>query len=445
MTKAVMITGTHSGVGKTTISLGLMAALTRRGLSVAPYKVGPDYIDTSHHSAISNKPSRNLDTYIMGIEGVRKTFMKGQSSDISIIEGVMGLYDGMEATEIASSAHVAKTLGVPVVLIINVHGMSRSVAAVVKGYQMLDPDVNIKGLILNMVGSPRHRQLVEDGLKSAGLDIPVIGSFPSNKELSLPSRHLGLHMAHEHVPDYNKLADFVDANMDLETLLQISSIADFPIDMPADDINKHDVTIGVAMDAAFCFYYHDMLEELRNLCDKVILFSPLSDTLPDVDGLILGGGYPELFPVELSSSGAINDIRKAALDGMPIYAECGGLMYLGKYLEVEGKTYKMAGVLDAGSRMVGRLQALGYTSAKVISNNPLSSKGQIMRGHEFHYSVTECEHDVRFAYEMQRGKGIQDGKDGLITYNTLASYMHSHPGSTSMERFVNTCKDYSRQ
>jgi len=181
MTKAVMITGTHSGVGKTTISLGLMAALTRRGLSVAPYKVGPDYIDTSHHSAISNKPSRNLDTYIMGIEGVRKTFMKGQSSDISIIEGVMGLYDGMEATEIASSAHVAKTLGVPVVLIINVHGMSRSAAAVVKGYQMLDPDVNIKGLILNMVGSPRHRQLVEDGLKSAGLDIPVIGSFPSNE------------------------------------------------------------------------------------------------------------------------------------------------------------------------------------------------------------------------------------------------------------------------
>jgi len=445
MTKAVMIAGTHSGVGKTTISLGLMAALTRRGLSVAPYKVGPDYIDISHHSAISNKPSRNLDTYIMGVEGVRRAFMKGQGSDISIIEGVMGLYDGMEATEIASSAHVAKTLGVPVVLIINVHGMSRSTAAVVKGYQMLDPDVNIKGLILNMVGSPRHRQLVEDGLKSAGLDIPVIGSFPSNKELSLPSRHLGLHMAHEQVQDFNKLADFIDANTDIDTLLQISSIADWPIDMPATDINRHNVTIGVAMDAAFCFYYHDMLEELRSLCTEVILFSPLSDTLPDIDGLILGGGYPELFPDELSSSGAINDIKKAAQDGMPIYAECGGLMYLGKYLEVEGKTYKMAGVLDAGSRMVGRLQALGYTSAKVISNNPLSSKGQIMRGHEFHYSITECEHDVRFAYKMQKGKGIEDGKDGLMVYNTLAAYMHSHPGSTSMERFVNICKDYSRQ
>ena len=454
MTKAVMITGTHSGVGKTTVSLGLMAALTRRGMSVQPFKVGPDFIDPSHHTAISGNPSMNLDSYIMGTKGVCRTFAKYQNSDISIIEGVMGLYDGIESTQIASSAHVAKTLGIPVLLVINVHGMSRSTAAVAKGYQMLDPDVNIAGLVLNQVGSPRHRKLVEDALRAEGIDIPVIGSLPSNRELSLPSRHLGLYMAHEQMQDYDKLADFIDANVDMNALLGISSIPDIPINIKKinEDENKEidkekrfNVIIGVAMDGAFCFYYQEMLDELQRLGAKLVFFSPMSDDLPDIDGLILGGGYPELFPAELSSGSALTGIRKAAVDGMPIYAECGGLMYLGKSLEIEGHTYKMAGVLDARSSMVGRFQALGYTEAEVVCDNPLSLKGQVIRGHEFHYSITECDRDARFAYSMNRGKGIEDAKDGLMVYNTLAGYMHTHPASASMERFVGMCRKYSRR
>ncbi|MCD4767421.1 MAG: cobyrinate a,c-diamide synthase [Methanosarcinales archaeon] len=457
MTKAVMITGTHSGVGKTTVSLGLMAALTRRGMSVQPFKVGPDFIDPSHHTAISGNPSMNLDSYIMGTKGVCRTFAKYQNSDISIIEGVMGLYDGIESTQIASSAHVAKILGIPVLLVINVHGMSRSAAAVAKGYQMLDPDVNIAGLVLNMVGSPRHRKLVEDALKAEGIDIPAIGSLPSNRELSLPSRHLGLYMAHEQMQDYDKLADFIDANVDMNALLEISSIPDIPKNITINedkdknrnkeiDMEKRfNVTIGVAMDGAFCFYYQEMLDELEKLGAKLAFFSPLSDDLPDIDGLILGGGYPELFLDKLSSGRALTDIRKAAQDGMPVYAECGGLMYLGKSLEVKGKTYEMAGVLDARSSMVGRFQALGYTEAEVVCDNPLSLKGQVIRGHEFHYSITECDRDARFAYSMNRGKGIEDAKDGLMVYNTLAGYMHTHPASASMERFVSMCRKYSRK
>ncbi len=453
MTKAVMIAGTHSGVGKTTVSLGLMAALTRKGMSVQPFKVGPDFIDPSHHTAISGNPSMNLDSYIMSTKGVCRTFAKYQNSDISIIEGVMGLYDGIESTQIASSAHVAKTLGIPVLLVINVHGMSRSAAAVVKGYQMLDPDVNIAGLVLNMVGSPRHRKLVEDALRAEGIDIPVIGSLPSNRELSLPSRHLGLYMAHEQMQDYDKLADFIDANVDMNALLEISSIPDIPKNIKInedgskeiDEEKRFNVIIGVAMDGAFCFYYKEMLEELQKLGAKLAFFSPLSDALPDIDGLILGGGYPELFLDKLSSGRARTDIRKAAVDGMPVYAECGGLMYLGKSLEVKGKTYEMAGVLDARSSMVGRFQALGYTEAKVVCDNPLSSKGQVIRGHEFHYSITECDRDARFAYSMNRGKGIDDAKDGLMEYNTLAGYMHTHPASASMERFVGMCRKYSRR
>ena len=482
MTKAVMIAGTHSGVGKTTVSLGLMAALTRRGMSVQPFKVGPDFIDPSHHTAISGNPSMNLDSYIMGTKGVQRTFAEYQNSDISIIEGVMGLYDGIESTQIASSAHVAKILGIPVLLVINVHGMSRSAAAVAKGYQMLDPDVNIAGLVLNMVGSPRHLKLVEDALKAEGIDIPVIGSLPSNRELSLPSRHLGLYMAHEQMQDYDKLADFIDENVDMNALLEISSIPDNQINIAQDEApfitphGNHDVRgnhghstrntrdtseyenalalphqkepdtrIGVAMDGAFCFYYQEMLDKLQRFGAELAFFSPMSDDLPDINGLILGGGYPELFLDKLSSGKALTDIKKAAQDGMPVYAECGGLMYLGKSLEVKGKTYEMAGVQIIRAKNVGRFQALGYTEAEVVCDNPLSLKGQVLRGHEFHYSITECDRDARFAYRMHRGKGIEDAKDGLMVYNTLAGYMHTHPASAPMERFVDMCRKYSHQ
>lgn len=445
MSRAVMIAGTNSGVGKTTAAMGIMAALTARGVSVQPFKVGPDYIDPSHHSAICGRPSRNLDPYIMGTEGVKKAFLNSLGSSISVIEGAMGLYDGLDASDVGSSAHVARILDVPVVLIINVRGMSLSAAAVVKGYLMMDPEVRIAGIILNHAGSQRHRRLIEEGLKFSGVDIPVIGAMPKNDELSIPHRHLGLHMAHEFTRDHEKLAEFVESHINMDALLEISSLSggfSGPEDVPA---TPADVRIGIAMDSVFCFYYQDMLDHLKHLGAELVSFSPLSEEMPHLDGLILGGGYPELFPEELSAGRAKSGIKKAAMDDMPVYAECGGLMYLGRTLEVDGKRYEMSGVLDTESRMVQRFQALGYTEAEVVSDNHLALCGQIIRGHEFHYSVTDCPLDARFAYRMKRGKGIQDGQDGIMIHNTLASYMHTHPACAPMERFVEKCRAYSNR
>jgi len=215
MTKAVLIAGTNSGVGKTTASMGLMAALVKRGMQVQPYKVGPDYIDPSYHTAICKRASRNLDTFMMEVEGVKKEVARTSGgSDISVIEGVMGLFDGMDSTEVASSAHVAKSLDVPVILVVNVHGMSRSAAAIVKGYSEFDPGVEVAGVILNKVGSPRHAKMIRDCIP----DIPIVGALPRNKDISVPSRHLGLHMAFECEFDTSELAGFIEENVDLDTI-----------------------------------------------------------------------------------------------------------------------------------------------------------------------------------------------------------------------------------
>ncbi len=439
MTKGIVIAGTHSGVGKTTVSMGIMAALKHRQLKVQPYKVGPDYIDPSHHTAICGRPSRNLDTYIMGTDGVIQTVAHtARDADIMVVEGVMGLFDGMESTEIASSAHVAKTLNLPVILVVNVHGMSRSTAALLKGYSEFDPEVRVVGVILNQIGSPKHTELIKNSLPG---NIPIVGAIPRQKDIEVPSRHLGLYMAHE--KDYNteEMAYFIEKNVDLDLVLELAEPCSVP---EIKDIQRPeaDIKIGIARDPAFCFYYQDMFDAFRNYGAEIEFFSPMAGELPDVDGLYFGGGYPELYVETLEKSETTRKLKDLAADGLPIYAECGGLLYLCGTYEIENRTYKLADVVPANTLMTNRLKALGYTEARPLDK---SFSSHNIRGHEFHYSITECDRDAKFAYEMIRGKGIQDGFDGLIEHNTLAGYIHSHPVTFPVEKFVEKCRQYKRK
>jgi cobyrinic acid a,c-diamide synthase len=439
----VVLAGTHSGCGKTTVSTGIMAALSKR-CRVQAFKVGPDFIDPTHHTEITGRASRNLDLYMMGEGGVVSSFNRAASgADIAVVEGVMGLFDGLEGG-FASTAHVAKTLGLPVILVVDVKGMGQSAAALIKGYASFDSDLRVSGVILNRVGSDRHREMIESAVRECELDIPIIGSIPKRQEVHTPSRHLGLHMGWEAGMRAGELADLICEHVDLDQMVEIAKTASVPqATGEACERGEGDVKIGVALDESFCFYYQDTFEHLQRLA-QVEFFSPMRDPLPQVDGLYLGGGYPELHAKALSESSCRELIKKAAGDGMPIYGECGALLYLCKTLRVEDETYPMCGVFDAHCEMTPRLQALGYTKAVTLRDNVLTERGTTVLGHEFHYSKTTCEHDQRFAYRMERGKGVSEGFDGLMYENTLSSYNHGHPASMPFTRFVEQCRRYRR-
>ncbi len=442
MIPAVLIAGTHSGVGKTTVTLGLMAALRRRGLKVQPFKVGPDFIDPSHHTAICGRPSRNLDPFMMGLDGVRRSFCKAfEGADVAVVEGVMGLYDGMDATEIGSTAQVAKALDVPVLLVLNVHGMSRSAAAMELGFSTYDPDVKMAGTILNRVGSERHLSMLKNSLR-----LPIFAALPRQKDVEMKSRHLGLEMGFEREHDLDALASFVEDNSDLDKILELGLELCPGREQEGDRVAaEKDVRIGIAYDEAFCFYYYENFRELERRGAELVFFSPLRDDMPDVDGLYIGGGYPELHAAALESAPARKQIKKASEDGMPIYGECGGLIYLCSEIAFEEGSYKMAGALPAATIMTKKLQALGYAEAEVVGPNPVVEMGEIVRGHEFHYSRVECEGDARFAYKLRRGKGISEGRDGLVEHSTLGGYMHAHFYSYPVDRFIESCRGYGRR
>jgi cobyrinic acid a,c-diamide synthase len=441
MIPAVLIAGTHSGVGKTTVTLGLMAALRKRGLVVQPFKVGPDFIDPSHHTAICGRPSRNLDPFMMGIDGVRRSFCSAiKGADVAVVEGVMGLYDGMDATEVGSSAQVAKALDIPALLVLNVHGMSRSAAAMELGFSTFDPGVRIAGTILNRVGSERHLSMLKNSLR-----LPIFAALPRRKDVEMKSRHLGLEMGFEREHDLDALASFVEDNADLDRILMLN--CQYCKDPGEEEwaAAEKNVRIGIAWDEAFCFYYNENFRELERRGAELVFFSPLRDDLPDVDGLYIGGGYPELHAAALEAAPARRQIQKASEDGMPIYGECGGLIYLGKEIVFEDSRCNMAGALPATTIMTKRLQALGYVEAEVAKSNPVVEMGATIRGHEFHYSRVQCEEDARFAYRLRRGKGIRDGRDGLVEHNTLGGYLHAHFYSYPVDRFIESCKAYIRR
>ena len=445
----IVIAGTHSGAGKTTITTGLMAALTRKGFKVQPYKVGPDYIDPSYHTVATGNPSRNLDTWMVGEKTVRETFFRSsKSSDLAIIEGVMGLYDGASGKEeTGSTAQVAKLLKAPVILIVDVKSMARSAAAIVLGFKNLDPDLNLAGVILNRIGSERHYQLVKDAIEHY-IDVPIVGKIYKNSELTMPERHLGLVPMTEtsqREGAFNSLADIIEASLDIDKLLAIADTAGelaeigeafpptssktCPSENVCPDTLAVPVQIAYAWDEAFSFYYQDTLDLMKALGAKLVPFSPLKDErLPEgVGGLYIGGGFPELFLPQLAANTKMLDsIRSANTQGMPIYAECGGLMYLCQdILDFDGQPHQMAGLVPASCQMKKRLVAMGYIKAEALQDNLICPKGDVIKGHEFHYSdLINLKEDFSWAFTFRKKTTGLEKVAGFQKGNLLASYLH---------------------
>ncbi|HEX3032379.1 MAG TPA: cobyrinate a,c-diamide synthase [Bacillota bacterium] len=450
----VVIAGTHSGVGKTTIATGLMAALTARGLRVQGFKVGPDYIDPSYHTRATNRPSRNLDTWLLGEAGVRELFERNtRDCDIAVIEGVMGLYDGFGGTsELGSTAHVAKLLQAPVVLVVNAKSMSRSIAALIKGYCELDSQVPVKGVILNRVAGERHGQLLREAIAHNN-SVSVVGELKADAVLPWPERHLGLvPMAEQGEADrmFEELSGVIGESISLTAILELARGAgEMPSVVPSiftAPARFSQVRIGYAWDKAFNFYYQDSLDLLEHLGAELIRVSPLSDKAlpPGLHGLYIGGGFPELYLPELAANQPfIKSLHTYGARGLPIFAECGGLMYLTQAIhDFNQNRYPMAGLIPGECHMQKRLAALGYYEGRTLVDNLLCSANTPIKGHEFHYSTLgELPEDFPWAYELSKGQPNTLRQEGFAGHNILAGYLHVHlAGNTTLARgFIDKC------
>ncbi len=450
MAPAVVIAGVRSGVGKTTIATGIMGALTRRGYRVQPFKAGPDYIDPSYHQLACGVPSRNLDTWLIPHPSVVELYQRASAKgQISVVEGVMGVFDGHSSlSEDGSTAELAKLLNAPVILVADAAKVARSVAAEVLGYQRFDPELRLAGVILNGVGGPRHLEFCQPQVE-ATTGLPVLGYLPRREELVQPERHLGLIPTVEGTVVrewYDTLINQVEETIDLDRLVQLAATSSpspaQPNLYPAAAQPKRTV-IASARDQAFSFYYQDSLDLLEAWGAELAPFSPLEDErLPaGAGGVYIGGGFPEMFARELSANRPMRmSILEAAERRLPVYAECGGLMYLGQSLsDLEGVHYPMVGAIPVVTSMVGRNLHLGYREVESCSDSPILRRGQRVRGHEFHWSVlgqpAEPEQSVyRVIDQDERPEGFQVG-------SVWASYIHIHLGSdpSLARRFVDTC------
>ncbi|WP_342324631.1 cobyrinate a,c-diamide synthase [Kosakonia sp. BYX6] len=436
---AFILAGTGSGCGKTTVTLGLLTALQRRGLRVQPFKIGPDYLDTAWHSAISGVPSRNLDSFMLPEATLNALFTEHLlAADVAVIEGVMGLYDGYGTDpHYCSSAALAKQLGVPVILLVDGKAVSTSIAATVMGFQHFDPQLSIAGVIVNRVNSDSHFQLLKLAIEHY-CDVPVLGYVPVAPDVSLPERHLGLVTARESgvaMQPWQSFADLLAQTLDIDRLLNVSKLSSLPAGewpkCPSEQAGAG-LTLALAEDEAFNFYYPDNLQLLERAGVRIVRFSPLHDReLPDCQMMWLGGGYPELHARALSANQPmLAAIRAAHQRGVAIYAECGGLMYLGDSLcDADGNAWPMVGVIPGRSQMGKRLTRFGYCEARAMQQTLLAAPGETLRGHEFHYSdftpavdaVLDC-HKTRDGEELKRWQG------GWQVGNTFASYLHLHFG-----------------
>jgi cobyrinic acid a,c-diamide synthase len=446
----VMIAGERSGVGKSTVTIGLISSFRDRGLAVQPFKTGPDFLDPMHHNAVSSRISRNLDTWMIP-DYVKRSFVSNsKGADLSLVEGVMGFYDGYDGlSEEGSSAHLSKVLDCPVVLILNASASARSLGAVAKGFVDYDPNVNIAGVIFNNVGGKRHLNMLEASLRG----VECLGGLPLAEDAGLKSRHLGLVPAGEedNSLSYERIADLMEEHLDIDRIIEIARQAP-PFDGEEETsrpIKVRRCRIGLAKDAAFNFYYQDNLDMLTANGAEIVPFSPLEDNMPDVDGVYFGGGYPEMFAERLGQNHEMmSGLRKLASNGMPVYAECGGLMYMCRSMrDLQGAEHGMASLFDAKVEMTESLQSLGYVEAKALRDTILTKKGRTLRGHVFHYShVTECG-EKDFAYSLDKDKGIKDSLDGMASANVLASYTHLHFGTDERvaSSFVDACSDYARR
>ena len=427
----IILAGTGSAVGKTTIATGIMKALSEK-YNVQPFKVGPDYIDPSYHTLATKNTSRNLDSFFMKEGQIRDSYLKGmENNDIAVIEGVRGLYEGIDSiNDIGSTASVAKALKAPVILIINARSLVKSAAALVLGFKTLDPEINIAGVILNKVKNKAHYEKTKRSIEEI-TKTEVIGGIIRDDDISIEQRHLGLVPARERENSL-KFIDIwsktIQESIDLDRLIEIAKSAPkiksdlIPI---WNKFNKQHVKIGVAYDEVFNFYYKENIESIEANNAKIEYFSPLNDeNLPDVDGIYIGGGYPELFSKQLSENKSmLKDIKNFHLAKRPIFAECGGLMYLMNSIHDD----KVVNIYPYKAVLTDRVQALKYTIAEVQQDNIISKKGEIFHGHEFHYSkVIVDDLKNKLAFKITRGKGSFENQDGFIENNTLASYVHTH-------------------
>lgn len=433
-TPRVTIAGLAGDSGKTLVSLGLVRALGEKGLRVVPFKKGPDYIDAAWLGVAASCPGRNLDTFLMNAAGLGRALAAAQQADVIVIEGNRGLYDGLDAEGTHSTAALASRLASPVVLVVDATKVTRTVAALVLGCRVFDPDVDLAGVILNRVGTGRQEALIRRAVEE-GAGVAVLGALPrlSTGDDPLPGRHLGLVTAAER-PERDeavqRAARAVREHVNVEQVLAIARTAAV-VDLPQQVMPRRGspVRLAVLRDEAFSFYYPENLEALAAAGAELVFASPLRDQgLPDVDGVVVGGGFPEVYAERLAANEMfLTALRRAAALGMPTYAECGGLMLLARTLEVGGRTFPMAGVLDLAVEQRTRPQGHGYVEGRVSADNPFFPPGTTLRGHEFHYSTVTGGADAeRTAMTLERGVGVGAQRDAVVRGSVWASYTHLH-------------------
>jgi cobyrinic acid a,c-diamide synthase len=447
----LVVAGTHSGVGKTTVATGIMAALHRRGLRVQGFKVGPDFIDPTFHHLATGRPSHNLDGWMLSREANLEIFARAtQDADVAVIEGVMGLFDGKSGLSLSgTTAEMALWLDAAVVLVLDAAAMAGSAAAVVHGFDTLLPELNLSAVICNKVAGAKHYDYLRDAIAARCRPAPV-GYLPRDATFAIPERHLGLHLAQEALNQerLGRLAEWIESHLDLDRLLHLASHGDAP--SASRQPARREATrtrIGIARDAAFCFYYHDNLEFLRALGAELIDFSPIADrTLPaGLDGIYLGGGYPELHAEALSANQSMRTaIADFAAAGRPVYAECGGFMYLSQAIvNAETRSWPMAGIFPTTSRMKPRLARLGYVEVEACDGSREDGSpegpcwlapGERARGHEFRYSAID-------PMPSTICRVYRDPAEGYRVHSVVGSYIHLHFRScpSFAERFVDHC------
>jgi cobyrinic acid a,c-diamide synthase len=438
----VVVAGLRGGSGKTTLALGLIAAWQQRGGEVVPFKKGPDYIDAGWLTLAAGQPCYNLDPYMMSEEQIFDSFWQHSQRALgAVIEGNRGLYDGLDAEGSCSTAELAKLLQAPVLLVVDATMVTRTAAAAVLGCQHLDPEVPIRGVILNRVAGPRHEKMLRTTIERY-CHVPVVGAIPKLKEDDFPERHMGLVTVEEHPEAREAILariQIVEQYLDLEKVIAIANQAP-PLNWkpayPSKRVSKayRQPVIGVIKDSAFQFYYPENLEELEKRGARLVTVNSLQDKgLPPLDAMYIGGGFPETHAKQLAANDQLRNALRAAIEAdLPVYAECGGLMYLGRSLKIKSNTYPMVQALPIDFQLDKKPQGHGYTRLEVVQGNPFYPVGTTLKGHEFHYSrVTHCDlSPTSLAFVMRRGTGILDGKDGVCYKNILATYSHVHATGT---------------
>jgi cobyrinic acid a,c-diamide synthase len=439
-TPGIVVAALRGGSGKTIFSVGIIAALRSLGRSIAPFKKGPDYIDAGWLALAAGRPCYNLDTFLIDRDTILGSYhTHTQNTDFTVIEGNRGLYDCIDTKGETSTAELAKLLGLPVILCIDATKTTRTMAAVVGGITAFDPDVRIGGVVLNRVAGKRHQNILTRSIEEY-TGIPVLGSVPKLKQQRFPERHMGLVPTPEHrwaKPAIDAIRSVAEKHLDLDRIQDLAATATtsetdtvFAFQKPVTMSNSDRPTIGILKDAAFQFYYPENLEALEAAGARLVFASPLTDRhLPPVDALYIGGGFPETHARKLESNKTFkNELKALADNGLPIYAECGGLMYLGECLLLDEGEFQMSGVLPVVFGFSKRPQGHGYTIVRVEKDNPFYASGSTLRGHEFHYSSVKTwkgrEEDLTFT--MERGNGLINGKDGVCVNNVLATYTHIH-------------------